>query len=82
MGRVIGRNREQLYDIEEKTGATLKVSIHDSNSSLFIKGSTESQKKAIRKIKEIVVSFATRKTAGTHANFFPEVFSFLFLNEI
>jgi len=55
MGAVIGRNRERLNDIEQKTGATLKVYREDSNSSLYIKGSIESQRRAIREINEIVV---------------------------
>jgi len=55
MGAVIGRNREHLNDIEQKTGATLKVHRKGSNSSLYIKGSIESQKRAIREINETVV---------------------------
>ena len=55
MGAVIGRNHEVLNDIEQKTGATLKVCGTGSNSSLYVKGSIESQKRAILKIKEIVV---------------------------
>ena len=55
MGAVIGRNHERLNDIEQKTGATLKVYRKDSNSSLYIKGSIESQRRAIREINEIVV---------------------------
>jgi len=55
MGAVIGRNREHLSDIEQKTGATLKVYREGPNSSLYIKGSIESQKRAIREINEIVV---------------------------
>ncbi|KAL9950377.1 hypothetical protein ACROYT_G042865 [Oculina patagonica] len=51
MGRVIGKNREQLNDIEQKTGATLKVF---QRNTLCVKGSIESQKRAIREIKEIV----------------------------
>ncbi|KAL9950379.1 hypothetical protein ACROYT_G042867 [Oculina patagonica] len=51
MGRVIGKNREQLNDIEQKTGATLKVF---RRNTLCVKGSIESQKRAIREIKEIV----------------------------
>ena len=55
MGAVIGKKRQHLSNIEKKTGATLRVYRKDSNSSLYIKGSIESQKKAIREIKEIVV---------------------------
>jgi len=55
MGAVIGRNREHLNYIEQKTGATLKVFKETSNSSLYIKGSIESQKRAIREINETVV---------------------------
>ena len=62
MGAVIGRNREHLNEIEQKTGATLKVFRKGSNSSLFIKGFVESQKRAIRKIKEQVVSLAMKVT--------------------
>ncbi|XP_020632539.1 uncharacterized protein LOC110069367 isoform X1 [Orbicella faveolata] len=54
MGAVIGRNREHLNDIEQKTGAILKVYRKGSNSSLYIKGSIESQKRAIREINETV----------------------------
>ncbi len=52
MGRVIGKNREQLNDIEQKTGATLKVF---QRNTLCVKGSIDSQKRAIWEIKEIVV---------------------------
>ena len=55
MGAVIGRNREHLNEIEQKTGATLKVYKKGSNSSLWVKGSIKSQKRAIRQVKEIVV---------------------------
>ena len=55
MGAVIGKNRQQLNDIEKQTDATLRIYGKDSNSSLYIKGSIESQKRAIREIKEIVV---------------------------
>ena len=57
MGGVIGRSREHLIDIEQKTGATLKVF---QRNTLCIKGSSESQKRAIREIKETVVSLALR----------------------
>ena len=60
MGAVIGKDREHLNDIEQKTGATLKVYRRDSNSSLHIKGSIESQKRAIREIKETVVRLIHR----------------------
>ena len=55
MGAVIGKNREHLNDIEQKTGAKLKAFRKGSNSSLCVKGSIESQKRAIREVKEIVV---------------------------
>ena len=53
MGRVIGKGRENLSNLETKTGVALKV----IDNSLYIKGSIEKQKKAIREIKAIVVSF-------------------------
>lgn len=57
MGVVIGRNHEQLNDIEQNTGAKLKAgSKSNQDDVLYIKGPIESQKRAIRKIKEIVVS--------------------------
>ena len=55
MGAVIGKKREHLNDIERKTGAKLKVFRKGSNSSLWVKGSIESQKRATRKVKQIVV---------------------------
>ena len=55
MGAVIGKDREHLNEIEQKTGATLKVYKKGSNSSLCIKGYIESQKRAIREVKETVV---------------------------
>jgi len=55
MGAVIGKSRGGLKNIEQTTGAILKV----HTSSLHIKGSIESQKRAIRKIKEKVVSLVT-----------------------
>ena len=57
MGGVIGRNREHLINLEQKTGTTLKVF---QRNALCIKGSTESQKRAIREIKETVVSLSLR----------------------
>lgn len=60
MGAVIGKNRQHLSNIEQKTGATLRVYRKDSNSSLYIKGSIESQKKALREIREIVVRLQHR----------------------
>ena len=53
MGHIIGKRRENLEKIEQKTGATLKVW---EWNGLCIKGSPESQKRAIREIKEQVVS--------------------------
>ena len=55
MGHVIGKNRENLDSIEQKTGATLKVW---EWNCLCMKGSPESQKRAVREIKEHVVSLA------------------------
>lgn len=60
MGRVIGKNRKQLDDIEQKTGATLKVF---QRNALYVKGTIDSQKRAIREIKEIVVSLAIKREA-------------------
>lgn len=59
MGHVIGKRREHLDKIEQKTGATLKVW---ERNSLCIKGSPESQKRAIREIKEQVVSLAIEES--------------------
>ena len=53
MAKVIGKNRMNLDKIEAKTKATLKVS---EKNSLYIKGSPESKKQAIREIKETMVS--------------------------
>ena len=55
MAKVIGKNRMNLKKIEAKTKATLKVF---ERNSLYIKGSPESQKLAIRAIKETVVSLS------------------------
>ena len=57
MGTVIGKNRENLNKIEQKTGATLMV--HGRNG-LYVKRSPGSQKRAIREIKEQVVSLAIK----------------------
>ena len=64
MGYVIGKGRENLDKIEQKTGATLKVW---EWNGLCIKGSPESQKRAIREIKEQVVSLSMKviRTAGS-----------------
>ena len=60
MGVVIGRNHEQLKDIELNTGAKLKPGSKSSkDGALYIRGPIPSQKRAIRKIKEIVVSPVT-----------------------
>jgi len=59
MGYVIGKRRENLDKIEQKTGATLKVL---EWNGLCIKGSQESQKRAIREIKEQVVSLVMKKS--------------------
>jgi len=63
MGTVIGRNSENLNKIGQKTGATLKFW---GRNGLYIKGSPENQKRAIREIKEQVVSVAMKviRTAG------------------
>lgn len=61
MGHVIGKRREHLDKIEQKTGATLKVW---ERNSLCIKGSPESQKRAIREIKEQVNILIRRSQAG------------------
>ena len=53
MGHVIGKSRQNLNTIETKTGVTLKV----RDSKLYIKAeSEESEKLAIRKIKQLAVS--------------------------
>jgi len=59
MRHVIGKRRENLDKIEQKTGATLMVL---EWNSLYIKGSQESQKRAIREIKEQVVSLIMKKS--------------------
>jgi len=59
MGEVIRRISRELNNIEKNTGAALKVSKGNQTQSLYIKGSTESQMRAIRKIKEVVVSLVT-----------------------
>ena len=58
MGKVIGRNREQLKNItEQNTGVEFKTDPKSNqDGALYIRGPPESQKRAIRKIKEIVVS--------------------------
>jgi len=61
MGAVIGKNSKNLNKIEQKTGATLKVW---GWNGLCIKGSTESQKRAIREIKEQVVSLAMKESVN------------------
>ena len=52
MGQVIGKGRERLSNIETKTGVALKV----IDNNLYIKGSSEQEKKVTREIKAIVVS--------------------------
>ena len=61
MGAVIGRNGKNLNKIEQKTGATLRVW---GRKDLYIKGSPESQKRAIREIKEQVVSLAMKESVN------------------
>ena len=55
MGTVIGKNGKNLNKIEQKTGTTLMVR---SWNGVYVKGSPESQKRAIREIKEHLVSLA------------------------
>ena len=64
MGQVIGKRRENLDKLEQMTGATLKVW---EWNGLCIKGSPESQKRAIREIKDHVVSLAMKviRVAGS-----------------
>ena len=59
MGKVIGRNWEQLKNItEQNTGVEFKTDPKSNqDGALYIRGPPESQKRAIRKIKEIVVRF-------------------------
>ena len=53
IGHVLGKGRENLKNIESKTGTALKV----INNSFYIKNATESQKKlAEREIKAFAVS--------------------------
>ncbi|XP_020632584.1 uncharacterized protein LOC110069397 [Orbicella faveolata] len=61
MGTVIGRNSENLNKIGQKTGATLKVW---GRNGLYIKGSPENQKRAIREIKEQVNILIRRSQSG------------------
>lgn len=57
MGKVIGKNHEQLKSIKQTTGAEFETDPKSNrDGALYIRGSIESQKRAIRKIKEIVVS--------------------------
>jgi len=57
MGNVIGKKYMQLKEITDDTGAEFKTDPKSNEGgALYIKGSIESQKRAIRKIKEIVVS--------------------------
>ena len=51
IGLVIGKGRDKLSNIEAKTGVALKV----IENNLYIKGSTEQEKKVIREIKAITV---------------------------
>ncbi|XP_020632536.1 uncharacterized protein LOC110069364 [Orbicella faveolata] len=67
MGVVIGRNHEQLNDIEQNTGAKLKAgSKSNQDDVLYIKGPIESQKRAIRKIKEIVCNLMRHSSKRIH----------------
>ena len=54
MGAVIGKGYEKLNNISTKTGVTLKA--FRGSPGLYFKGSREGEKKAIREVKEIVVS--------------------------
>ena len=57
MGKVIGKNHEQLNSIKKTTGAEFETDPKSNrDGALYIRGSIEGQKRAIRKIKEIVVS--------------------------
>ena len=57
MGKVIGRSYAQLTQIKDDTGAEFKTDPKSNqDGALYIRGPIESQKRAIRKIKEIVVS--------------------------
>ena len=62
MGIVIGKNSENLCKIEQKTGAALMVY---GRNGLYVNGSPESQKRAIREIKEQVVSLAMTVTESS-----------------
>lgn len=66
MGVVIGRNREQLNDIEQTTGTKFRTgSKGKQDNALYVKGSIECQKRAIRKIKEIVCNLMRRSSKRT-----------------
>ena len=54
MGVVIGKGYETLNNISTRTGVTLKA--FRGSPGLYFKGSREDERKAIREIKEIVVS--------------------------
>ena len=58
MGKVIGKNHVGLKHITEKnTGVEFKTNPKSNqDGALYIRGPLESQKRAIQKIKEIVVS--------------------------
>ena len=58
MGKVIGRNHDQLKSIaEQNNGVEFKTDPKSNqDGALYIRGSLESQKRAVRKIKEMVVS--------------------------
>ena len=58
--RVPGRNRRHLNNIKQKTGEILKVF---QRNTFYIKGSTESQKRAIWELKENVISLTLREIA-------------------
>ena len=59
MGQVIGKGREKLSNIETKSGVALKV----IESDLYIKGSTEQEKKVIREIKAITVRWFNNRSS-------------------
>ncbi|XP_068744639.1 uncharacterized protein [Montipora capricornis] len=66
MGVVIGKNREQLNDIEQTTGTKFRTgSKGKQDNALYVKGSIECQKRAIRKIKEIVCNLMRRSSKRT-----------------
>lgn len=62
MGKVIGKNRMNLDRFEKKTNYEAKLKVFERNS-LYIKGSPESQRIAIRDIKETVKNWKKKFVA-------------------